>query len=181
MADPRKLLAAKKAAILEQAAKQAAEIDRDLHEMQRLADKYGLEFADKPSEPASASAAAAAAAPKTEQKTRKVRDANSPYYRGKVIAEQMAEAARGPVGMLAIWARMLHEGVIIPGKNPKSKFSAYLGARSRLTYVKDRGWWFANTPVPKPGHPIQGNESKAPGNGELSGASRSNGTLPLVA
>jgi hypothetical protein len=179
MPDPRKLLAAKKAEILEKAAKQAAEIDHDLQEMQRLADKYGLEFADKPSEPAWTSALPPA--PTAERESRKVRNAKSPYYRGKVIAEQMAEAARGPVGMLEIWNRMLQEGVVIPGKHPKSKFSAYLGARSRLAYIKDRGWWFAKTPIPKPGHPIQGNESKAPGNDEFSGAAKSNGTLPLVA
>jgi hypothetical protein len=177
MPDPRKVLTAKKASILQQAAKEAAEIDRDLQEMQRLTEKYGFSFTEE---------VTATAQPQTSASTptpgaRKVRDANSPYHRGKVIAEQMAEAARGPVGMNEIWNRMIQQGVAIPGKNGKSKFSAYLGARSRLKYMKDRGWWFTDVPIPKPGHPIQENESNAPGNAEFPGASKSHNGLPWVA
>jgi len=167
MTDPRKVLAAKKAAILEQAEKQAAEIDRDLHEMERLATKYGLEFLERDAPEATEKA------PPTIR-----RHENSPYHRGKAIAEKAIETARAPVEMADIWTLMAAQGVVIPGKNPKSKFSAYLGQRSRLTFIKGRGWWFKDAPIPKPGHPIQEHEPKAPESGELSGASRSNGTLP---
>jgi len=134
MADIRKVLATKKAAAL----KQAADIDRDLQELERLAEKYGFDLTERE-----------VAAASSEPKARKVRNADSPYYRGKMIAEGMVEAAGAPVGMAPIWEKMLQQKVAISGKNARSKFSAYLGKRSRLTYIKDRGWWFAGRPVPK--------------------------------
>jgi hypothetical protein len=160
MVDPRKLLQARKAFILEKATKEAAEIDRDLQEMQRLSEKYGIEFAER-GESAGAVLSSADGLSSSPEPGKKIRDANSPYHRAKVIAEQTVEAQRGPVQMNTIWDRVVEAGIVIPGKNPKSKFSAYLGQRSRLGYVRDRGWWFAGVALPKAGHPLQENGSAA--------------------
>jgi hypothetical protein len=172
MPDPRKLLAAKKAAILEQAQRQAAEIDHDLQELERLSSKYGLEFAQSEAKPDPSKEAA----PK-----RAVRNADSPYYRGKMIAETLAEETGRPVPMASIWAAMLAAGVKIPGEpvRGRAKFSAYLGGRSRLKYIKDAGWWFKDRPLPRVRLQTPWTETEPPEDVGHSGGSRPNGHSAL--
>jgi hypothetical protein len=138
MTDVVKILAARKAAALraqEEAAREAAEIDRDLQELARITEKYGLaESVERDSTGSNSPAKAAPTEPSvTDSYT-------SMTMRARSAASLIIRDMNRPVPLGQLYDRLVQRGVILNGKNPTWVLSALLG-RSGFKSIPGRGWW----------------------------------------
>lgn len=160
MPDPKKLLEAQMA---EHLAK-AREIERDLQEYQRITEKYGLD-SSKPSE--------------QSVKAKPLKESTA--ARARREAEDYVFTRGQPVALTPLYEELVKRGVEIGGKTPRSTLSAYLGQGGNLKSTPE-GWWFKDRPIPKKPRKsfFAGGGNETP-DSELSGVSKTNGALPLIA
>jgi beta-glucosidase-like glycosyl hydrolase len=167
MSDAKKLLEAAKAEHL----LKAQEIDRDLKELERLTAKYGFEVSKTSSRAAPKRSASAPIDPGKE----------SVAARARRESEEIIKARGEPVPLTPLFEEVTRRGVKLGGQTPKSTLSAYLGQGKTLESTP-QGWWFKGQPIPKKPRKslFAGGGNETP-DSELSGASKSNGALPLIA
>lgn len=161
MVDPRKLLEATKAEVLDTAQRQmeaaqqrAAEIDRDLSDIDRLtqvAQKYGLRLEE-------ANTAAATPEPPAKKPLHGAArgNPNSATARSKAEAEKLIRLLGRPIPLAEMYEHVTKQGIKIGGKNPRWILSAYLTEHPGLVATK-RGWWIKGVPMP----PANGGEHTA--------------------
>jgi hypothetical protein len=176
MSTLRKMLEAKKANILEEAQRKAAEIDHDMEELERLTGKYGLSI----SQPAVENAVAptvdvdvvvtdeAGRAHILEAKNRQgaetitfligsitdalrsVEDA-SLTRRARVAAKAYIRAKNKPIPLAELDEVLIESGIKFESDTPRNTLSAVLGQDPELYSVsRDQGWWLKGTPIPEP-------------------------------
>ncbi len=153
MADPRKMLEAKKAKILADARKAAAEIEQDIEkidELKVLASKYGFELVEQTK--VNASNAAASKSPES------VGDNASDGAVIKATSRQAVEQAEkyvrshgSPVPLSRLMAEMEQHGIKIGGVRPLSTLSAYLSQSEHLESIRKGWWWLKGVPRPRRG------------------------------
>jgi hypothetical protein len=141
MPDPLELLRAKKAKILEDAQREAAAVDADLTELERLqtlASKYGLALT--PAEIARGTTARISPDP----------DGEPAYMRAIKAAEGLVRAANHPLELSDIYDGLVKRGVPLAGERPRSTLSAYLShEKSTLESIKKGWYWLKGQPVPQ--------------------------------
>ncbi|MEF3367011.1 hypothetical protein V3H18_10745 [Methylocystis sp. 9N] len=131
--DPRQLLEARKAKILDDAKKAAAEIDRDLsliEQAKAVASKYGFDFVE----------ADVVARPLSPAPHKSRRDPNSPSQLSQRFCEEVIRDYNHPVSIHELKRFMADRGVIVGGKNPIATLSAYLSSNASLASMR-KGWW----------------------------------------
>ncbi|ULK95644.1 hypothetical protein ACSHT2_25560 [Bradyrhizobium sp. PUT101] len=148
MADPRKVLAERKAQILEQAQRQAAEIDKDLEQLERLTAKYNLQVVEATTSPAVAAPAATAPQRQALPWERPIDPSVSITKASISIAEGMIQSAGRPVPLGTIFNELDKKGITFKSKEPRSTLSAVLGQSGRLVSIKGVGWWIKDKPLP---------------------------------
>src|SRR5690606_8920987 len=130
MIDPMEAIKARKAKILADAEREAAALDADVREIERLqniADKYGLTLTEKPKEPA----AGAVSAP-TEKR--------DPTYKAAISAcENAIKAANSPLEVNQLFDACMSLGVHLGGKRPQSTLCAYLAHETSTVRPIKRG------------------------------------------
>lgn len=142
MSDPFEQLRAKKAKILEEAQRQAAAVDADLAELERLqalASKYGLTLTateiargTRPMVPPGSAAAEPA------------------YLRAIKAAEELVQAAGHPLELGDIYDGLVKRGVPLAGERPRSTLSAYLShEKSTLESIRKGWYWLKGQKVPE--------------------------------
>jgi hypothetical protein len=140
VSNPLDQLAAKKAQILADAERKAAEIDADMAALQKLGDKYGLDFvARSPDGDLMAVEGKVMHVPPGAGK--------SLYSIVKTAGEAMIRNAHKPMELGEIYDALIQRGIIIGGKNPKNLLSAYLGQNPNLRSTP-KGWWLKGEPIP---------------------------------
>lgn len=166
MSDAHKLREAKKAQIMEAARRQAAEVDRDFSDIERLAAKYGLTVEQAAESPAPTVTVVA---------TGKVLhgaargNPQSVTARSKAESEVVIRELGRPVPLSELFEKITARGVKIGGKKPKWVLSAYLGQSPTLISTP-QGWWLKGEPLP--GKP-------APASNKPAGAVNANGGYDL--
>ena len=161
MSTVRKMLEAKKANILSEAEKAAAEVDRDMVELERLAEKYGIEITDddyapEVQMPAVGVVPAKPAAPGFPWGTAGiavVQDTSaalaSTTSRARVEAEKYIRLVNRPVPLSELYDAVAAKGVKFESANPRNTLSAVLGQGEKLYSIsRDKGWWVRDLPEP---------------------------------
>jgi hypothetical protein len=142
MADPKQVLQAKKAQILADAQKQAAEIDQDLAELERLtaiAAKHGLQFV---------ATDANQVALVINKKSGARPNPDSAQGRARTTAEQVLREVGTPMRLKPLYEQIAARGATLGGKNPHWVLSAIL-CRDTTFMSPERGfWWLKALPVP---------------------------------
>ena len=135
--DPLKALEAKKAQILADANRAAAEIERDMaaiENMKQIADKYGFDFVCKGDDTDSRGGMAGAGKAKTR------RNPNSVSQIAQRASEQMIRLIDEPIEINDLLEWLQTKGVNVQGKRPIGTLSAYLSANDKLASMR-KGWW----------------------------------------
>jgi hypothetical protein len=142
MSDPLEALRAKKAKILEDAQREAATVDSDLAQLERLqelAGKYGL-----------------ALTPAEVSRGNSVRInperyvAEPAYARAIRTAEELVRVANHPLELGDIYDGLVKRGVPLAGERPRSTLSAYLAhEKSTLRSIRKGWYWLKGVPVPE--------------------------------
>lgn len=156
MPDSLKLLEAKKAKILAEAEARAAEIDRDMAQLQeaneivaQIAAKYGFATAgatdsaqrDDADAPPSDSSASPEQKPKASesQQTLAIR-----------AAEEIIRSKGKPVSLERLYDEIIGRGIRLGGQRPQNTLSAYLSNGENLQSVRKGWWWIKDMPIPSP-------------------------------
>lgn len=149
MSDPLELLRAKKAKILEDAEREAAAVDADLRELERLrvlAEKYGLTIAPSSIEQAVKMHEPLRILPKPGSGERE----EPAYAKAIKAAEEMVRAANHPLELSDIYDGLVKRGVPLAGERPRSTLSAYLShEKSTLESIRKGWYWLKGQPVPE--------------------------------
>jgi hypothetical protein len=142
MADARQVLEAKKAQVLADAQKQAAEIEHDIAEIERLtaiAAKHGLKVV---------TADANQVALVINKKPGARPDPESATAKARIAAAAAIQAAGKPLQLKNLYDMIVERGAPLGGKNPHWVLSAILG-RDETFMSPERGfWWLTRFPVP---------------------------------
>lgn len=128
-----KLLETKKAKILEDAQKAAAEIDLLL----KLANKYGVAIAVTGTLAAVEPGDTANFAGQTPGAKRRP---ESLHRRAVREAEEIIRAAGMPVALKELYDAIAKKGVTLGGQRPQNTLSAYLSGSENVESVR-KGWW----------------------------------------
>ena len=152
MADPRQMLEAKKAKILADARKAAAEIEQDIEkidELRVLASKYGFELVEQNQAKASSAAPKVAESPDDDASNGAVIKSTS--RQAVEQAEKYVRAHGAPVPLSRLMAEMEQHGIKIGGVRPLSTLSAYLSQSEKLESIRKGWWWLKGVPLPRRG------------------------------
>jgi hypothetical protein len=142
MVDATAILKAKKAKILADAQREAEAIDVDLRELERIAEKYGLEMVEKANGSADSSLADI-----TAQLEALV---GGPAYKAAIsVSEQAIRAANRPLEFDELFDACMEKGVRLGGERPRSTLSAYLsGSHSTVQSIRKGVYWLKGVPEP---------------------------------
>jgi hypothetical protein len=156
MSDARKLIEAKKAAKLAE----AAELDRELQEFDRLeafAKKHNLTL-----QPASSAPAPTPSVPDVKTIVHGAARGNpdSATARSRAEAEKLIRARGRPVEVKHILAQVLAKGIKVGGKTPAWTLSNFLSADPKFMSTRS-GWWLRALPLPAGVIPIKKNGAGA--------------------
>ncbi|MGD9658141.1 MAG: hypothetical protein AB7U61_10995 [Methylocystis sp.] len=158
--DPRQVLEAKKAKILDDARKAAAEIDRDLsliEQAKQIADKYGFDFVEK-GKPINGMAKISSALAPVKSR----RDPNSPSQLSQRYCEELIRERGHPVSIHDLKEFLTRKGVEIGGIKPIGTLSAYLSSNKAIASMR-KGWWglkeWEGTDLAHGGHAIRFDEA----------------------
>lgn len=150
MADPRQMLEAKKAQVLETARKEAAQIEHDIQELERmkaLAEKYGLEIKERGADkPEGHTVSIERRIIKRVRRSSAVAEPISRRVRRE--AEILIRATGKPLPARQLFADALKKGLKIKGKRPESTYSAFLHGADNLELAHRGWWWIKGLPVP---------------------------------
>lgn len=151
MSSIRQVLEARKAAIKKEADDQVSQIDKDIADLERLADKYGMTV--NPIQP-------------------KGKDGNKPVpnkgvifaelhrtleslagqstsYRARAGAKAYIKAKGRPVTLSELADVLANHGVRYVSPNPRNTLSAVLGQDDELYSIsRERGWWLKSQAEP---------------------------------
>lgn len=143
MSTVRKMLEAKKAKLLEEAQKRAAEIDHDMAELERLTEKYGLDVKGE-------QAAAESAMGMLDRALR--RQPESPISttaQSRAEAEAYIRQKGRPVPLNEIYEMLEAKGIKFQSDNARNTLSAVLGQSENLYSIsREKGWWIKGVPEP---------------------------------
>ncbi|WP_076858709.1 hypothetical protein [Bradyrhizobium mercantei] len=149
MSDPFEALRAKKAKILADAEREAAAVDADLRDLERLkvlAEKYGFTLAPATIEQAVRMQAPLRILPKPGNEERE----EPAYARAIKAAEELVRAASHPLELSDIYDGLVKRGVPLAGERPRSTLSAYLShEKSTLQSIRKGWYWLKDEPVPE--------------------------------
>lgn len=158
MSTLRKMAEARKAAILGNAERQAAEVDREMEELERLASKYGLSVT-APAVPAGKPIGTIGLQPgmnALEAILVAVHDSLLAFQdasitkRARVAATAYIRAKNKPVLLAELCDALEQNGVKFQGETPRSTLSAILGQDPGLYSIsRSKGWWLKGVPVPE--------------------------------
>lgn len=158
MSSLRKMLEAKKEKILADAQERAAEIDRDMEQLERLTAKYNLSVAEPASNQEQSGRTmnlvdgiiAAQELYETIQKAVLHINNASITKRARVAAEAYIRAKNKPVPLNELFEVLKQNGIVFQSENPKNTLSAVLGQGQNLYSVsRDTGWWISGVELPK--------------------------------
>jgi hypothetical protein len=155
MSSLRKMAEARKAAIRKKAEAEAAEIDRELAELERISAKYGLSVTEPPqpakAEPVDKPANALASLITTVGETLTVMSNASLTAKARAAAEAYIRSKNQPVTLGELHDMLERNGVKFVGESPRNTLSAILGQTPSLYSIsRDKGWWLKDVPVPEP-------------------------------
>ncbi|MGH6789484.1 MAG: hypothetical protein ACRECC_07340 [Pseudolabrys sp.] len=144
MSTLKKMLASKKAAILADAEKRAAEVDRDMAELERLTSKYGLQIV----EPPPANGRVTEVLESVANALTAITEA-SLSARAKTAAEAYIRVQKRPVPLAELAEVLERNGIKFPGQTPRNTLSAVLGQSTALYSIsRSQGWWLKGVPIP---------------------------------
>jgi hypothetical protein len=135
VSNPLDELEAKKAKILADAQKQAAEIDADMDALKVLSTKYGLDFVARTKE---GDVVAVQVKSKSKSLFSRVRS------EGEAIIRQVGK----PVPLGEVYDELERRGIHLSGNKPRNLLSAYLGYNPNLRSTP-QGWWLKDAPIPR--------------------------------
>lgn len=154
MSSLRKMAEAKKAAILADAQKRAAEIDREMAELERLTAKYGLSVTEPPQAESPKTVPAAQAITAVMQGVGEVLAAMvnaSVTAKAKAVSEAYIRAKNEPVTLGELHEMLERNDIKFAGDTPRNTLSAILGQTPTLYSIsRDKGWWLKGVPLPEP-------------------------------
>jgi hypothetical protein len=127
MRDSHEALNAVKTRLLEE----AAEVDRDMEQLERLCAKYKL--------------VVVASDPKPEPPPKPKSD----FEQAQIEAEQMIRAAGRPMLIDELFPVIVKRGVVLSGKKPKAVLTSYIRRNENLRFLGHKdGWWLIDMPWP---------------------------------
>jgi hypothetical protein len=124
---PREAMEAEKTRLLEQ----AAAVDRDMAELERIVAKYKLVVIAPGSKPV------------PRQPIQR-----SDFERAQLEAEAILRASGRPMWIDELFPMVVNRGVRLNGRDPTSVLSAYMKRNPNLVFLREHGWWIANIPWP---------------------------------
>lgn len=145
MPDAIKILEARKAAALRAqraAEREAAEIDRDLQELERITKKYGISVVSHSTAPVEVSEFLSVK-PSSNAVRMTITPASYPSMtmRSRLESAAVIKELRRPVPLSELYERIVARGVKLGGQKPAWVLSAVLGRTEGFVTIKDRGWW----------------------------------------
>ncbi|MBI3702537.1 MAG: hypothetical protein HY244_01485 [Rhizobiales bacterium] len=144
MSTLRKMLEDKKAAILADAQRRAAEVDADMDQLEKLTAKYGLEI----STGANGTPVGAAVSDIVAKTLADLGNA-SPSAKVKAGAEAYIRSKNRPVPLGELFEMLDQHGLKFKGDTPRNTLSAILGQNENLYSIsRERGWWLKDVEVP---------------------------------
>jgi len=156
MSSLRKMAEIKKAAILAEAERKAAEIDREMAELERLTAKYGLSVTEPPM-PAAQEAEKVAKTISLGEAIKSVSETISALAnasitaRAKAASEAYIRQKNQPATLGELHQMLERNGIKFAGDTPRNTLSAILGQTDSLYSIsREKGWWLKGVPVPAP-------------------------------
>jgi hypothetical protein len=148
MSTLRKMLEGKKADILADAERRAAEVDADIEKLEQLTAKYGLEIAASGVNGRAATSTISDVVAKTLANL----GTASVSAKAKAGAEAYIRAKNHPTPLGEIHEVLERNGVKFEGDTPRNTLSAILGQHPPIYSIsRDQGWWLKDVPVPSGG------------------------------
>ena len=145
MTDFQKLVQSRKAAILSAAEKQASEAERDLRELERLANKYGLKIVDAGTQETKR---AQTLLDTFNETLIRLADA-SVSAKAKAVSEAYIREQNRPVPLGELFEMLESHGIKFASDTPRNTLSAILGQAPALYSIsRDKGWWLKGVPEP---------------------------------
>jgi hypothetical protein len=139
------MLENKKAAILADAQKRAAEVDKDMEELERLTGKYGLQVMQPNTNGADAVTTVLDGVAKTLADVANA----SVSVKAKAVAEAFIRQQGRPMQLGTLHEMLEHNGIRFFGPTPRNTLSAVLGQAPALYSIsRSEGWWLSDVPVP---------------------------------